>query len=135
MPLDDKSDPEFWEYLERERLSGTPRFFRPFLERKPERCVAVVRAMARAQEGGVLFRCGLGRDRTGLIALLLLALVDAEPSAIAEDYTLSFRPGQDTSSHVQAVLEALDGLDVEACLLAAGASAADLASIRHRLAS
>lgn len=47
-------------------------------------------AVARADPGGIVIYCGGGRDRTGLITLLLLALVDAEPDEIASDYELSY---------------------------------------------
>ncbi len=49
----------------------------------------VLQTIAAAPEGGVLFHCVSGKDRTGLIAALLLALVDVEPELIAEDYSLS----------------------------------------------
>jgi protein-tyrosine phosphatase len=50
-----------------------------------------LRAIAEAAPGGVVFHCGGGRDRTGLIALLLLALADVEPNEIVADYELSNR--------------------------------------------
>ena len=37
----------------------------------------------------LLFHCVAGKDRTGLIAALLLALADASPAAIARDYSVS----------------------------------------------
>ena len=37
----------------------------------------------------LLFHCVAGKDRTGLIAALLLALADATPDAIARDYRVS----------------------------------------------
>lgn len=69
----------------REGLNGTPVYFRPFLDRSGAQCAPVITAVARAVPGAVLFHCGAGRDRTGLITLLLLALVDIEPEAIADD--------------------------------------------------
>lgn len=50
---------------------------------------AVVQAIAHAPEGGLLFHCVAGKDRTGIIAALLLALVEVELREIVEDYTLS----------------------------------------------
>ncbi len=49
----------------------------------------VLSAIAAAPEGPLLFHCVAGKDRTGLIAALLLTLADAEPGAIARDYALS----------------------------------------------
>lgn len=50
---------------------------------------AVMRAVTEAPAGGILFHCQSGKDRTGIIAALLLALADVEPEAIAEDYALT----------------------------------------------
>ncbi|MEU6409014.1 tyrosine-protein phosphatase [Microbispora sp. NPDC046933] len=74
LPLDDLGDVAFWENLRDSGLHGTPLYYRQFPERKPERCAAVVSAVVRARPGGVLVHCGIGRDRTGLVVLLLLAL-------------------------------------------------------------
>ena len=45
--------------------------------------------IAQAPPGTLLFHCVAGKDRTGLIAALLLALADVEPQAIAYDYAVS----------------------------------------------
>jgi protein-tyrosine phosphatase len=49
----------------------------------------VLSAIAAAPAGPLLFHCVAGKDRTGLLAALLLALADAEPRAIARDYAMS----------------------------------------------
>lgn len=49
----------------------------------------VLGAIADAAPGPLLFHCIAGKDRTGLVAALLLALADAVPEAIAHDYVLS----------------------------------------------
>src|SRR5438067_650444 len=87
--LDDLADTEFWAATRENELDGTPLYYRPFLEQKPERCAAAVAAVARAEPGGVLVHCVGGRDRTGLVVLLLLALVGVEPEEIVADYELS----------------------------------------------
>jgi protein tyrosine/serine phosphatase len=89
VPLDDDADIEFWTYIWDNELDGTPLYFRPFLDRKPERCVAAITAVAWAEPGGVVIHCGGGRDRTGLITMLLLALTGVEPGDIAADYESS----------------------------------------------
>jgi protein-tyrosine phosphatase len=86
-PVDDRADTRFWDQWG--HLDGTPLFFRPFLDAKPERCAAAVTAVANAGPGGVLVHCASGRDRTGLISVLLLALVGVVPDVIAEDYEVS----------------------------------------------
>jgi protein-tyrosine phosphatase len=49
----------------------------------------VLAFIAGAGPGPLLFHCVAGKDRTGLIAALLLALADVEPQAIAADYAVS----------------------------------------------
>ncbi len=89
VPLDDVEDTAFWQYCWDNDLDGSPLYYQPFLDRKAERCAAALAAIAQAAPGGVVFHCGIGRDRTGLISLLLLALVGVEPEEIAADYELS----------------------------------------------
>jgi protein-tyrosine phosphatase len=50
---------------------------------------AIMRTIATAADGAVLFHCYAGKDRTGLIAALLLALADVPAEVIAEDYALT----------------------------------------------
>ncbi|MEV6640050.1 tyrosine-protein phosphatase [Amycolatopsis sp. NPDC051371] len=154
VPLDDIDDVEFWRYVNRERLNGSPLYYRVFLERKAERCAAVIGAIARSAPGGVLFHCGAGRDRTGLVALLLLALADVGPDAVAADYDLSADSlkalyaamgTEDQGPVIAALLAArgtttaaavrdtLEGFDVERYLLGAGVAREDLDDIRRRL--
>jgi hypothetical protein len=120
-----------------------------FLERKAERCAAVLTAIVAAPPGGVLVHCVGGRDRTGLIVLLVLAAVGAAPQDIVADYELSnvrlpelwsARGEPDQRLRIAAIfarrqttagallLELLDGLDVSGLL---GADAAE--SLRRRL--
>ncbi|KOX15685.1 tyrosine-protein phosphatase [Nocardiopsis sp. NRRL B-16309] len=154
VPLDDVGDVGFWQEIDRRGLHGTPLYFRPFLDRKPERCAAAVTALARSGPGGVLFHCGAGRDRTGIVALLLLALAGVEPEAIADDYAWSagaLAPlfaalGQPDQGPViesrlaergltprGCVLDVLRDLDARSYLLAAGVAERDLARLRARL--
>ncbi|WP_328447402.1 tyrosine-protein phosphatase [Amycolatopsis sp. NBC_00438] len=154
MPLDDIGDVEFWRQVNREHLNGTPLYYPLFLQRKAGRCAAVIKAIAHAAPGGVLFHCGAGRDRTGLIALLLLALADVEPRAIAADYDMSAEAlkalfaamGTDDQGPIieailanrgtttgEAVLATLDGFDAEQYLVDAGVTCGELRSIRRRL--
>ena len=49
----------------------------------------VLAAIAAAAPGPLLFHCIAGKDRTGLVAALLLALADVLPEAIAQDYAQS----------------------------------------------
>jgi protein tyrosine/serine phosphatase len=49
----------------------------------------VLSFIAAAPPEPLLFHCIAGKDRTGLVAALLLTLADATPAAIAHDYAVS----------------------------------------------
>ncbi len=55
------------------------------------RFAKIAEAIAFAPEGGVLFHCHVGKDRTGLMTMLLLDLVGTPSDAIAADYGLTAR--------------------------------------------
>lgn len=48
-----------------------------------------LRAIAQATAGTVLFHCYSGKDRTGILAALLLDLAEVQPEFIAEDYAVT----------------------------------------------
>jgi protein tyrosine/serine phosphatase len=52
---------------------------------------AAFSALANATPGAVLIHCGAGRDRTGMIVAMLLALVDVGRAAILDDYVTGVR--------------------------------------------
>src|SRR6266508_3687335 len=117
-------------------------------------------AIDNAPQGGVLFHCAAGKDRTGLISALLLALVDVPDRAVAADYALTAEclrprdqawlengPGEradreallvryaPTAEVMQQVLDRLRQRygGVEAYLRQAGVAADDLARLGARL--
>jgi protein tyrosine/serine phosphatase len=49
----------------------------------------IMRTLAHAAPGGVLIHCHAGKDRTGLVAAFVLAVVGVSPTLIAEDYAVS----------------------------------------------
>ena len=154
IPLDVSEDREFWTVWQNGPQFATPLYYRPHLDRFPERSAAVVTAVARAKPGGVAFHCGGGRDRAGQVTMLLLALVGVPAEVIAADYALSFErlparyaargePDQgpmlrsyleEQGTSAEAIIVALlDGLDVEEHLVRAGLSVDDLVALRSRL--
>jgi hypothetical protein len=137
--------PDFWATWWDDPRFATPLYFAPHLERFPHRSARVLHAIAHARPGGVLVHCQGGRDRTGIITMLALAIAGVEPEAIAEDYARSFTgtARQDTDAKVlaalggatpqRAVLDVLDAIDVPATLARGGFTAGDAALLRARL--
>jgi protein-tyrosine phosphatase len=59
------------------------------LERVRSELRDVLNAIAYAPPGPLLFHCVAGKDRTGIVAALMLTLADVEPQFIASDYAES----------------------------------------------
>src|ERR1700722_18177534 len=62
---------------------------RSMLEQVREELKEVLEVIATASPGPLLFHCVAGKDRTGVIAALMLAVADVVPEAIAYDYAAS----------------------------------------------
>jgi protein-tyrosine phosphatase len=120
----------------------------------------ILRAIAEAPEGGVLVHCMAGKDRTGLVAALLLELAGVPRRTVAEDYALTAEylkpwderylesgPGERSDREkeiekyrprVEVMLEVLEHLDeryggAEGYVLESGVSAEDIARLHKRL--
>jgi protein-tyrosine phosphatase len=89
IPLDGLEHWDFWQHWYGRPEFGTPHYYGPWLERFPDRATRTLAAIARAQPGGVAYHCGIGRDRTGLITMLILAALEIPAEAAVEDYVLS----------------------------------------------
>ncbi len=137
--IEDVTDAAFRQQWAATDLWCTPLYYQDALERWPERHAAAISAIARARPGGVLFHCIRGNDRTGIIAMLLLALVGVAPDDIIADYELSPDPernerlAREHSSVRDAILGALAGREIDRYLCLGGASADDLAAVHQRL--
>lgn len=59
------------------------------LDHYPTNMATVMQAIAEASPGGVLIHCHAGKDRTGMVAALLLSLAEVLPDEIAADYAQS----------------------------------------------
>ena len=130
------------------------------LDRYRARFAEAAGAVADAAPGGVLVHCSAGKDRTGLVAALLLAVAGAEPDAIAGDYAATEaamaelkrrwvdaaadeedrrqRAARQTPTPAHAMLDVLAGLDeryggAAGYLRAGGLDAEPLARLRERL--
>jgi protein-tyrosine phosphatase len=147
--VEDGADADFAERWATTGLWATPLYFADALDRWPDRHAAAVRAVARARPGGVLIHCGRGCDRTGIVALLLLAAVGVAADDIADDYARSaVRLAPREPGHAgrlrdalaargttveAAVRDVVHALDAERYLLDAGLAPADLAALRARM--
>jgi hypothetical protein len=89
VPLDPVGTP-FYERWSRIDNLASPLYFPAMLAEHPEMVVAAVRAIANAAPGCVLFHCAGGKDRTGLLALVLLTLAGAGSEEIIADYLLTY---------------------------------------------
>jgi protein-tyrosine phosphatase len=90
LPHDGLDNIEFWNAFEAgPQYGGTPLYYQAHLEKMPERSSRVIAAIANAPPGGVLFHCVAGRDRTGLIAILILNLLGVPVEHIVSDYEVS----------------------------------------------
>lgn len=110
----DGDERDFWEPFERDGRWGTPLYYDAHLRELPHRLAGVLEAIAGAPEGGILFHCGAGWDRTGLVAAVLLRAVDATGKAALADYAASFANAEAMSAlharsfDVERRLEVLD---------------------------
>jgi len=91
--LDGLENEEFWKDYWDNGLMGTALYFIPHVTAMPDRACAALAAIISAPPGGVLFHCMGGRDRTGLISMLLLDGVGVEPEEIVDDYLETVRQG------------------------------------------
>lgn len=91
--LDGLEHATFWKDYWDNGLVGTALYFIPHLRALPERAGKVLAALATAPPGGVLFHCMGGRDRTGMISLLLLTAAEVEGEEIVADYMETVRRG------------------------------------------
>jgi hypothetical protein len=152
LPLEDLTDTAFWERWR--PVSGTPLYYAAFLEHAQPRIAAVLAAIAEAEPGGVVVHCAAGRDRTGLVTLVLLSALGVPPEVIIADYALSAdglrrrsaslghadeditaqahlrQAGTTTAATLTSVLA---GLDVEAYLRAGGLTDPQRTALRARL--
>jgi protein-tyrosine phosphatase len=89
VPLDPVGTP-FYEHWKKIDNLASPLYYPAQLAEHPERVIAAVRAIASAAPGCVVFHCAAGKDRTGLLALVLLTLAGATPDEIIADYLLAY---------------------------------------------
>lgn len=160
MPLFDDLSPQALSQAEVEGDHPLFTFYMTALMSRGPSICAILSEMARVETGAVLFNCTAGKDRTGIIAALLLGIagipraqiiadyaLTAEliPDLVAEFLALSRERGGDTEkcarlleSPAQTLAQTLDQIDqrygsVPHYLADIGLSEGDLATLRARM--
>ena len=84
VPLFRQDDPEF---LARTRgIRDTAEFYRAIVDFSHVRITRAVTEVGDAPAGGVLIHCHAGRDRTGIVTAIVLAVAGVPADSIAADY-------------------------------------------------
>lgn len=111
---------------------STALYYGPHLAAMPDRAGAALSAIVSAPPGGVLFHCIGGRDRTGMIAMLLLCAAQTESEEIVEDYLETVRLGGTRAARAGRID---DEADLEALCQGQGTSTSTEVAFRSALAS
>lgn len=134
VPLTDPADPDVPE-LDLFEL------YRILIDNYPERFAAAITAIAEAPPGAVVLTCHAGKDRTGLVTALTLALIGVPHDAIVADYTITNltepRPGFALPT-AETILQLLAHLDTKyggpiRYVIQAGTTPTHLTSLTTRL--
>ena len=88
LPLEEWGNPDYSTAM-RAAMSTEASYYPVMMEYFAGRLASVVHAIAQAPEGGVVVHCHAGKDRTGIVAAVLLAVAGVNGQTIAEDYALS----------------------------------------------
>ena len=87
-----------------ERLSST---YQWLIHNSGPRVAGAVNAIAEADGSAVVFHCSAGKDRTGLLAALILEVLGMDDETIADDYLL-------TNQAVEGILRRIKGMQPDA---------------------
>lgn len=150
-PTEDPADPRYADLFA--PYMNHPRLYADMVTLFPQRVAAVFKELAAAQ-GAVVIHCSAGRDRTGLIATLLLALLGQADQIAAQDergtrginewhlvspvkhpYERHLGPQElavEVAGRGAAVMEFARQVDVRAFLLANGVTVAEIDAVIER---
>jgi hypothetical protein len=155
VPIFDFDDEELWRRGRGMRRKS--QYYALWMDHCRARIARAVAEVGDAPPGGVLIHCHAGRDRTGIVAAVLLSLAGVPEEAIADDYVASMpalqpRYEQDLQAAATAderaeiahhyeiegefILAALEAAgDIREYLLRAGATRPQVERARARLAA
>ncbi|GIF07848.1 tyrosine-protein phosphatase [Actinoplanes siamensis] len=106
--------------------------YAPMLDHNTTRIANAVHEIAAAPPGALVIHCHSGRDRTGTLTALLLAVAGVAPEEIAGDFART--PGTSTTAMLNTLTHARNRYGgVRAYLTHCGVPTADLESVRLRL--
>lgn len=86
LPLE-KEDPQIGALIE--QAQNRADVYKIVLEHCSDDVVVIMRAIVAAPPGGIVLHCHAGKDRTGMVAALLLSLAGVSMAAIGADYAAS----------------------------------------------
>ena len=79
-----KDDPQFWNDIH--TLGDPSRYYGLWIERYRNDVATILRTMLESRPGGIVFHCHSGKDRTGMLAALLLCVAGVSRDNVIEDY-------------------------------------------------
>ena len=89
LPLFDDLSPSALASVDAQHAHPLVPFYISALDTRGAAVCHILTHIARVQDGAVLFNCTAGKDRTGIIAALLLGLAGVSDTDIIEDYILT----------------------------------------------
>jgi len=89
LPLFDDLAPIFMLNNKTSKENPLLRFYLTALHNRHDAIKAIMSEIANVDDGAVMFNCTAGKDRTGIVAALLLGLVGVSSEEIIYDYTLT----------------------------------------------
>ncbi len=79
--------------------------YRRALDEVPGNIARVLNTMVQADQGGIYFHCTAGKDRTGVIAALLLSNAGVDRETIIAEYALTAQLGRALMQRLQAAIQ------------------------------
>lgn len=112
LPLFDDLSPSALASVSAQHAHPLLPFYISALDTRGSAMCDILTHIARAQEGAVLFNCTAGKDRTGIVAALLLGLAGVSDADIIDDYVLTEQMIPDLVAEFLSISRA-NGGDVE----------------------
>ena len=109
LPMFDDLSPEALSRQEADGAHPLLSFYRTALEQRSDAIRSILSEMAQVKEGAVLFNCTAGKDRTGVLAAILLGIAGVERKEIVADYAMTAQMIPDLVEEFLAISRARGG--------------------------